>query len=407
MYLCFVSKHIPIAALNPYIRQGWRIKARVTSLGPIKEYRDKKTGALQRLMSAYLVDAQSSEIAMTMYADAFVRFEPLLEKRKVYFIGKASVKLVNKVYQHLPNPYSLNIYQVHSILALVSFSNEMCFQTSEIIPAPDDISIPVCPFSFVDIATVATLPMGSFVDVIGLVSHVGPMTIFPIKPGKSLPTKVRTLEITDRTARINCSLWNRDAEEHDEKTVPLNTVVALHLGKISPYNELSLSGPLAVVMSPDVAQKKNLLLFVCSSCLYISTQNMMTLHVQAGHNQSGSPAVLCLSHHSNSLLAFKGPRLTIGQTLANKIGQSPNEHFKGDMFTFAGTTLAISHETPEKMWYKAAPDNHAKVLSDGKDGWFCSKNSKTYSDYELRFVLNTRIADHTGSRFILTCHHTI
>jgi len=89
-------------------------------------------------------------------------------------------------------------------------------------------------------------------------------------------------------------------------------------------------------------------------------------------------------------------------TLTTDPNSHGNDSNQGEVFSIKATITAITHSQDRPPWYSAAPDpdTKAKVIEDGKGGWFCAANGKTYTHYEPKYALRFCATDWSGQQWI-------
>ncbi|ETO32461.1 hypothetical protein RFI_04653, partial [Reticulomyxa filosa] len=98
------------------------------------------------------------------------------------------------------------------------------------------------------------------------------------------------------------------------------------------------------------------------------------------------------------------PRLSFAEVKNLNVGahEDRKNSAESDTFSIKATITAISHNQEKPPWYTAAPDASvkAKVINDGKGSYFCAVNNKTYSTYELKYVLRFCATDWSGQQWL-------
>merc|ERR1719357_1325345 len=194
----------PVSSLNPY-QSTWRIKVRVTKKESMRHYHNQKGDG--KLFGLDLLDKEGTEIRAVCFNETADKFYSVFDKDKVYIISRGSVRLAKKGFSHITNDYSITLNQ-----------------DSEVTEVKDS-SIQSQKYNFVQIAGIEQVEPKQFVDVIGVVTEVGPLsTIMSNKTQKEI--KRRSLKIADQSAKIDITLWADDADNFDEHKLATNTVVA-------------------------------------------------------------------------------------------------------------------------------------------------------------------------------------
>jgi len=94
--------YTPINALNT-MNPDWIICAKVTNKGAIRTYQNNKGEG--KLFNFELADTYGSQIQATCFNAAAEKFEPMIEKGRIYKISKGDVKIANKRFCSIKNDY--------------------------------------------------------------------------------------------------------------------------------------------------------------------------------------------------------------------------------------------------------------------------------------------------------------
>ena len=164
-----------------------------------------------------LLDRDGTEIRAVAFNEAADKFYSIFEKNGVYLISKGAVRLARKGYSHIKNDYSITLNQ-----------------DAEVIPVNDNNNdIEQQKYRFTKIDQIQQIEPKSFVDVIGVVVDVSDITQIMSNRSQT-QMKKRNLKIADQTAKIDVTLWNKDAEQWTEDQLK-DAVIALKGCKVSGY----------------------------------------------------------------------------------------------------------------------------------------------------------------------------
>jgi len=355
----------PVSSLNPY-QSTWRIKVRVTKKDTMRHYHNQKGDG--KLFGLDFLDKDGTEIRAVCFNETADKFYGVFEKDKVYIISRGSVRLARKGFSHITNDYSITL------------NND-----SEVVQV-EDSSIQSQKYNFVQIAGIEQVEPKQFVDVIGVVTEVGPLsTIMSNKTQKEI--KRRNLKIADQSAKIDITLWADDADNFDEHKLATNTVVAFKGAKVSDFGGRSLSASGLIDINPDRAESTQLMQWIQQCGGNVADQQLRS--VTMGRDGVSANA----------------PRLTFAEVKEMKLGEdlsSAADRKKADYFTVVATITTISHSADKKPWYEANPDlncdaKNAKVQSMGDGTWRCDKNGKVYTSYVPRYILRFCATDFSGN----------
>jgi len=155
--------------------------ARVTAKTDLRHYSSSRGPG--KVFSFDLLDGQGGEIRATCFNAQADQFFDLIEVDKVYLISNGSVKPALKNYNSLNHEYEITLDNKTSI--------EVCVD--------DDSNIPRQEYNFRQISEIENIEAGVIVDLIGIVTSVGPSAIVMRKDGTQ--AQKRTLQLKDMSVR--------------------------------------------------------------------------------------------------------------------------------------------------------------------------------------------------------------
>lgn len=348
-----------IHSLNPYAGGRWTIKARVTTRAPIKNWTNARGQG--KLFSCDLLDSKGGEIRATMFNDAVDKFYELLRPGSVFYFTGGKIKMANRKFSNVDNDYE------------VSFD-----QNSEISPAPEDGQISQMQFAFKKIAMIESLPADSNVDVIGVVTTVGPVSEIMSKAGKQLFKRDISL-VDDSNAEIKLTIWNEQAREDCSSWT--NNVVAIKGCRVSEYNGRSISSGFgsSFTVNPTIPEAGHLLNWFNTGGSSTATKSLSS----GGGGMGGGMGTFA-------------ERAVVSDIKAKQLGFGQ----KPDYITVKGTVNFIKHDTG--VYYQACTKCQKKVVPDVAQNFTCEKCQTSYKTCENRYILSVVVLDHTGSTWT-TC----
>ncbi|XP_066318455.1 replication protein A 70 kDa DNA-binding subunit C-like isoform X2 [Miscanthus floridulus] len=356
------SHVVPISSLKVY-QTRWTIKARVTAKTVVKHWNNAKgTG---KLFSFDLLDGEGGQIRAVCFKEAVDRFYDLIEVDKVYLISRGAVKPSQKRFNPLNNDLEITLD------ALLS-SVEIC--------SSDDFNIPKVQYSFRQISEIENMDNHTVVDLLGVVTSVGPSVMMTRKGGTQ--TQKRTLQLRDMSGwSVGVTFWGNFCDVEGQQLQlqcdsSFNPILALIGARISDFSGRSVStiGSTQLKINPDFPDAERLRQW------YV-TEGMAT-------------ACLSLSRQQfNSVQA--DVRKTIAQIKDETLGRG-----KTDWIT---VKAAISHVQTENFCYPACPfvfnekPCNKKVIESGDGMWFCERCDKSSGSCEYRYMVKFQIQDHTST----------
>lgn len=374
--------------LNPY-NTRWTIKARITRKGDIREWNNQKGSG--KLFHIDLVDSDGGEIRATMFNKGVDKWFPLFEEGHVYIISRGVIKTANKRFSTIPHDYELNLDE-NSIVQTVA----------------EDGTIPSLKFNLIKISELQSIEPDSIIDVIGVVTKVGPVSDVNIKSrGTTMPKQTISL-IDDSNVGVELTLWGT---MHTGRTdiVEGEVVAAKHV-RVSTFNGISLSGVQAsvITVNPPIVEVDQL-------------HNWYRQQLEQGGG-TVQAEMISRPDANRTSGAFAGRRFirkTLAQVKEQRLGfQSTdnNSNNAGDTFwtkaflsfvrvpqdSMATGGGGLTTASSISMWYPACPNEACKkkkVIDNHNGTWSCEKCNQTYDQAEFRYVLQCQIVDNTGNQW--------
>ncbi|XP_062223277.1 replication protein A 70 kDa DNA-binding subunit C-like [Phragmites australis] len=358
---------VPIASLNRYRQNKWTIKARVTAKTDLRYYTNSKGPG--KVFSFDLLDAQGGEIRATCFNLAVDQFYDLIEVDKVYLISRGNLKPAEKKYNHLNHEYEITLD------ASIS-SVEIC--------SGDDNSIPRQQFNFQQISEIENMDNDAMVDLLGVVTSVGPSDTIMKKNGTE--TQKRTLQLKDMSGRsVELTIWGNFCNVEGQQLQlqcdsGLNPILALKGVRVNDFGGRSVGtiSSTQLKMNPDFPEAERL---------------------RQWYIIEGKTAACVPLSREMSNMGRGDVRKTIAQINAENLGRSG----KPDWITIKA---AISEVRTESFYYPACPlmfnkkPCNKKAIQNGDGMWHCERCDKIFENCEYRYLVTFRIQDHTGTTFV-------
>ncbi|TVU18312.1 hypothetical protein EJB05_34402, partial [Eragrostis curvula] len=350
-----------VAALNPY-KCRWKIKARVTAKTDLRHYSNARGPG--KVFSFDLLDAEGGEIRVTCFNMQVDRYFDLIEVDKVYFISRGTLKPADKKYNPLNSDYE--------IVADDSTSIEIC--------SDDDSRIPKQQYNFRQISEIENMENGSLVDLLGVVTLVGPSATLTRKDGKGI--QKRTLQLKDMSDRsVEVTFFGKFCDGEGQELQQLcgsgsNPILALKGCRVSDLSGRSLVtiSSTQLKVNPDFPEAERL------------RQWYLTV--------GKTTACVSLSQEVSSM-GKNHVRKTIAQIKDENLGRSGGP----DLITVRAT---ISHVKAHNFCYPACTLEfdgkpcYRKVTRNSDGAWHCDKCTLSSPSCEYRYLLMCQLQDHTG-----------
>lgn len=227
--------------------------------------------------------------------------------------------------------------------------------------------MPVIKYNNVELGRLSDVPVGSSIDVVGILKECLPIQSITTK--KQSQVNKRDIAIVDMSGwLVRCTLWGEQADSFDHTGTP---VVAFKGLKVSDFNGRSLgcSDTTAIAINPDIPEAHRL------RGWYDATGHGLAFESYSRDGATGSSST---------------PMLTISDITDNGLGLGE----KPDYLAMYGTVSYVRSENP---WYPACPNAgcNKKVMDLGGE-WRCEKCDMQFPAPNYRYILSFTVCDPTG-----------
>uniref|UniRef100_A0A0Q3TC17 Replication protein A subunit n=1 Tax=Setaria italica TaxID=4555 RepID=A0A0Q3TC17_SETIT len=333
------SRVVPISALHPYDTR-WTIKARVTAKTAVKHWNNARgTG---RLFSFDLLDGEGGEIRAVCFKEAVDQFYDLIEVDKVYLISRGSVRPAQKQFNALNNDNEITLEALTS-------SVEIC--------SSDDYNIPRAQYNFRQISEIEDIDSQTVIDLLGVVTSVGPSVLITRKNG--IETQKRTLQLRDMSGwSVEVTFWGNFCDVEGQQ-------LQLQCDSVQPGKN-----------KPD----------------FSDADRLRQWYIAEGENTA------CVSLSREQFNSVQAVRKTIAQIGDGNLGR--------DKANWITVKAAISHVHTDSFCYPACPlifnekPCNKKVVDCGDGTWLCERCDKSFGNCEYRYAVRFQIQDHTGTIYV-------
>ncbi|CAG9464736.1 unnamed protein product [Pedinophyceae sp. YPF-701] len=365
---------MPIKNLNPY-QNRWTIKARVTSKSDIRRFHNARGEG--KLFSFDLLDEQSGEIRVTAFGEQVDKHFDTVQVGSIYRLSKASLKPAKKQFNHLNNDYEISLERDSVV--------ELC-------PNEDGAAIPEISFNFKPIASLADVPAGDVVDVVGVVEAAMPATQITRRDGS--PADKRSMTIKDSSgASIELTLWGKFVETpggqiEADVSSGARPVVAIKAVRVGDFNGKNLST-------------------IGSSNILLNPENEPAAQaLRVWYDQGGSAAAATALSGAGGRMGASGTgkgRCDLAMLQEERYGTN----VPGGRAEFVTVNAIVNFIRSENMMYAACPQlrngrpcNKKVTPNDETEGSYYCEACQAACTPCWRYILGLSIADHTGLQWV-------
>ena len=357
----------PIASLNMY-QNRWTIKARVTNKSDIKHWSNAKGEG--QLFSVELLDS-SMDVRATFFREAVDKFYNMLEMDKVYCLSGGRLKTANMQYNTCKSNYEITFDQ-----------------NAEITLESDDGAISQQSYDLKPIGELDSIEPNSYVDILGIVKHVGePATIVSKKTGKEL-NKCELTVADDSGAEVSCTVWGDRAMKAQQEFAGM-PVVAFRRARVSDYGGRTLSAASGngTIVNPRLPEADRL---------------------REWWNTGGSSGAVKKLSSSGGGGANRFPEFETRKCIASikNEGMGHNSDSKPDWVSFKASVSFIKSDREGGAWYSACmnaeePCKQRCKVNQQADGMFhCEKCNQSYPDCKYRYIFSATLSDASGTSWV-------
>ena len=296
-----------------------------------------------------------------------------LQVGNTYLIARGQLKVANKKFSTLNNPYEITL----------------TYDTQIQLCADEPPSKPKTHYRFCTVADIASRPKDAVVDVIGVVSNVSAATsLTSQRTGKELIK--RTLELADDSGKaIEITLWGAVASSFPDLDASSNEVVAFKGMRVSEWNTRSLGAGHSTVfeVSPELEVTTRLKeWWEGGGNASIESLSMDTRGGAGSGAQRDESA-----RHTTAEFAALGDGLQGG---AEPVYASIRGYFSKLMLG------GQQGQEERPMWYGACPKCNKKVVGDEGTGFSCENCGWSGAEATYRYILTLMAVDSTGNTFV-------
>lgn len=345
----------PINALTPFYN-SWTIRAFVMNKGQLRTYSNQKGSGK---VFNFDVSDHSDEIRITCFNDECDRFYDLIEKDKVYYIGRGMVKPAQKKFSNLKNDYEITL----TSNSFIKICNDV------------QMDAPVKRYKFINLETIANLETNTTIDVIAVIRSVGEIEqLINKKNGKELLK--RELFIVDKSmTEARLTLWGEQAQNFQGEEKQVIAVKGVSVGEFRGKT-LSAQFNSLIDIEPDLAETHLL------HTWYMTLDDNATFNaLSKGLDQNG------IVNNTKYIADVDARNIQHGETL-----------------NFNCTATVETFNRISNHLYKSCGFNNCpkKVIDENNGLYHCTKCERTSPTFTWRIMINFLLNDISGS-FWVTC----
>ena len=364
----FQNNVYTLGELNQY-SFNWSIIVRIVEKSKIREYKGQKEG---KLFSITMKDKSNNEIKGTFFNTEVDRCYDLLEEGKVYQISGGKVKKANPKFNTTNNDFEITFDSTTTIKEL-----------------NDDHIIPKKTLQFTKLKDINEMNPGRCINICAIVC-----TIYDkIEVTTKRMTKInkRRIEVCDNSnTKIEVILWGDFA---DNFSYNIGDIFVVKNAQVSDFHGkfLSLSSFSSQIIEdcnlPEISQIRKWWNSLDDKNNYIDNTNQSTVLSLSSYMQQNNDGV-------NSVTTLPSLDCINSRNVLQTDDQS-------DIFTI--DVLVADVTNLKRAFYLACPNEqcHNVSVQQCPDGtYFCKKCNQKIQTPKARFILNIKVADHSGSTYI-------
>ncbi|KAG0625162.1 hypothetical protein M758_2G032500 [Ceratodon purpureus] len=362
-----LSKRVyPILSLNPY-QGNWTIKVRVTSKSPLRTFKNARGEG--NVFNVELTDEDGTQIQATMFKDAADKFYDVLQLDKVYYISKGSLRMANKQYATVKNDYEMTLNA-----------------NSEVTEAVDEASsfkLPSTTYSFTKISELGQhISAKRFVDVLGVVQSVGPLTTVNRKTNNDEIPKRDVVLLDQSQQTVVLTLWNNTAEKEGAALADIASESPILMAKglrLSDFQGVSLSSTMntMVLINPSIPDANDL----------------RAWYEQDGKTASSTPAGASLPGGTNQSRSSFTDRAVLSEITEPSVGEGKP--------VYLNVRAYISFIKPDQaMWYIACQTCNRKLVEESTSSYWCEGCQKHSETCSRRYIMQAKLLDSSGEAWV-------
>ncbi|KAL0204791.1 hypothetical protein P9112_000098 [Eukaryota sp. TZLM1-RC] len=357
------SSHVPVAALNNFIRGKQSILVKVTSVSGLRHWNNARGSGT--LFSFCVADKNGDEIKVAGFNDVATNLEGIVQEGKGLIISNFTVKVADSRFNTTKHEYEISLKSE----SIVKEYN-----------GPETSSISLISGPFLNLYDVSTRPDGDVVDVLVVLKRKDPpSTVTSTKFNKEI-TKLDGV-IADQSnggSELNLTVWGKNVDTVND--LQEGQVIVIKGAKVTSYrDQKSLSTVSSTRIFGDVSS--------------LEESRGLQMWALSGLNQTTSLSASI--GNSNQNPNQSNQRVSIAKIHEDSLGLD-----QPAFVTIFGRIIdirAMSKDADAPFYYNACQVCNKKVEING-DQAFCGK-CNTNTQFRPRFTCRVQIQDETDTLF--------
>eukprot|EP00177_Eucheuma_denticulatum_P005508 GFKZ01010015.1.p1 GENE.GFKZ01010015.1~~GFKZ01010015.1.p1 ORF type:complete len:662 (+),score=94.54 GFKZ01010015.1:285-2270(+) len=361
------SMYRPIQNINPY-QNGWTIRGRCTYKGELRKFTNHRGDGL--VISFELTD-ESGSIRITGFTQQAQLVEDTVHFNRMYKVSRGSLRQANERWNRSTSQFEMTLDR-NSVLAEID----------------DDGSFMQVKYNFTKIVDLDRIDVKGECDVVGVVTHIGPLNEIIIR-STGEPCNKRSINITDDSnASVELTLWRKQAETFlTEADIDRHPVVVLRKASRGDFGGVCLNVNHSTTLELDPVNVPE-------------ANKLRNWYDTGGFNATAVQSVTSTPGTGGKVT---GPRKSLEDARIEDVDPAfSGGSGSGATATFVTRAYVGFVNSKNDIYYPSDPETKKKLTEAGPGMWSSESTNATYSDEEVvwRYVLSMKIMDHSSSTWV-------
>eukprot|EP00930_Biecheleria_cincta_P098390 TRINITY_DN90048_c0_g1_i1.p1 TRINITY_DN90048_c0_g1~~TRINITY_DN90048_c0_g1_i1.p1 ORF type:complete len:459 (+),score=100.34 TRINITY_DN90048_c0_g1_i1:95-1471(+) len=208
--------YFPIRELSTY-QVKWTIRARVTSRGPLRTFKNRSGNGEGKVYHVELLDSEGGEIRASFFNEAADKNYEKMEAGKCFVLSKGQVRIANRQYNMCKHRYELIFDKM-----------------AQVEQVGDVVAIDAVRLDISDLRSVQSKTLPCSVDICGIIASFEQTYAFTSKDGKDLVKRELTIA-DDSAVSMKVTIWGDRAKKADAQFEG-NPVIAMKGVYVKEWN---------------------------------------------------------------------------------------------------------------------------------------------------------------------------